>query len=98
MHDKCCNCARLADTGVSNIVILLGHHKDFKSDDGFDSILLYAKYFIYRCKINKVKPLFRVFLQDLKYRYTVEECMYKLDMREDVFFIKKWMMYTTMLP
>lgn len=37
MREKCDNCARL--TFVKNCVILLfGHHEDFKSDEGFDSI------------------------------------------------------------
>ena len=34
-------------------IVLFGHDIHFESDNTFDLIILQAKYFIYKCKINK---------------------------------------------
>ena len=37
-------------------IVLFGQDVNFKSDNTFDLIILQAKFFIYKCKINKTIP------------------------------------------
>ena len=50
---------------IENIV-LFGHDIHFKSDNTFDLIILEAKFFIYKCKINKTIPQLNLFKRYLK--------------------------------
>jgi len=47
--------------GVSNEDFLILNH-----------LLLIAKYFIYKCKLNKTKPTLRVFFEKIKLVYHIE--------------------------
>ena len=50
LKEKCYNCARL----ILNLnLILFGVSQNIRTDKPFDFILLYAKFYIHKCKLNK---------------------------------------------
>ena len=61
-------------------VVLFGHDIHFKSDNTFDSIILQAKFFIYKCKINKTMPQLHLFKRYLKTNFEVYKSNAKLNM------------------
>ena len=94
LKEKCnhSHCTRLT---ITKSLVLFGCGSNIKTDEGFDFILLHAKYFIYKCRFTKSKPRLIAFLQYLKYQYNVDEYVYKLEMRPEKF-IDKWLMYTNL--
>jgi hypothetical protein len=92
MKEKGGMCDRMS---FNKILLLFGNKERVRTDEGFDSIILYAKYFVYRCKLNNIRPLLNVFLLDLKYKYQVEEFMYKMEMEHHKFTLK-WLPYVNM--
>ena len=61
----------VVNAGCSNAtlnenIVLFGHDINFKSDNTFDLIILQAKFFIYKCKINKTIPHLHLFKRYLK--------------------------------
>ena len=46
-------CSNATSVTLNENIVLFGHDIHFKSDDTFDLIILQAKFFIYKCKINK---------------------------------------------
>lgn len=90
LKEKCGNCERLS---INKMLVLFGCAENTRTDEGFDSILLYAKYYIYKSRINHVRPNLQSYLSELKYRHDVEECMYKLQMQYNKF-LTKWLVYS----
>ena len=56
--------------------VLFSTDDNFKS--GLDFIILYAKYFIYNCRYEKIKPQLCAFRKELKKRYEIEAHNQKL--------------------
>ena len=51
-------------------------------------------FFIYKCRLNKVKPNIRLFLNnDVKLMYKIDRYVHSRDMQAGKFYIK-WMMYS----
>merc|ERR1712208_262295 len=88
---NCQNCHRLA---LCPELILFGTRDNTKTDKGFDFILVRAKFFIYKCRLNKTKPNVNVFIKDLKYHYNIDEYVHKLEMKLEEF-RRKWAAYET---
>ena len=93
VKEKCLHCSKLS---FNVELILFGHDDKTKTDDTFDQILLLAKHFIYRCRINLVKPRLDHFLNDLKMTWKAERYSYSLDMKYNVF-VKKWSSYQNLI-
>ena len=74
LKEKCYNCARLT---LNLNLILFGVSQNIRTDKPFDFILLYAKFYIYKCKLKNTLPYFETYLQQLKARINVEERSYK---------------------
>ena len=88
LKEKSFNCARFS---INSTLILFGH--DGKTtDEGFDFILLRAKFFVYRCRLNELKPKLEAFINNLKHIYEVAK---HVDLMEMAYgkFIKKWTPY-----
>ena len=91
LKEKCVHCDRL---NLNASVVLFGGDKNTKTDGCFDDILLNAKFFIYKCRLNKVKPNIQIFLNnDVKLMYKIDKYVHYRDMQADKFY-KKWMMYS----
>ena len=81
LKEKSFNCARFS---INPTLILLGH--DGKTtDEGFDFILLHAKFFVYKCRLNKLKPTLGSF-------YKVNKHVHLMEMTYEKF-VKKWAPY-----
>ena len=60
------------------------------SDVCFDEILLKANYFVYKCRMNKIRPNIRYFIDnDLKQIKKIDKHVHYLEMNTDIFFNKK---------
>ena len=81
-------------TKLKPVFVLLGNDIDNETvtDEGFEHIILLTKYFIYKCKINKIKPRLDYFLDEFKRTLTVEKYMYCTAMNNDKY-ILKWGAY-----
>ena len=79
LKENCFNCARLQ---LNAEIVLFGCRDNFVSDKSFDFILLYAKFYIYKCKLQDTLPTLESFLIALETRLRLEE---KIE-RKDTFY------------
>jgi exonuclease III len=94
MKENCTNCDRLQ---LNAILVLFGNDNKTTTDTGFRHILLAAKFFVYKCRINKIKPIVQMFLQELSIIYKTDQYVYNVNMKYNEF-VKKWASYQQMLP
>ena len=71
LKEKSFTCTRFS---INPTLIPSGHDGKTTTDEGFDFILLHAKFFVYKCRLNKLKPTLEAFVNNLKHMYEVE-CM-----------------------
>jgi hypothetical protein len=57
---------------VSLITILFGEFRESKNSIILNHLILMAKFFIYKCKLNNTKPSLKVFLAKIKIVYDIE--------------------------
>ena len=94
LKDKCIHCNRLQ---LNASIVLFGKDVDTRTDCCFDEILLTAKFFIYKCRINNVKPTIQHFINnDLKQLYKVDKHIHYMEMNIDKFY-RKWLMYNNII-
>ena len=72
-----------ATSVILNENIVFGHDIHFESDNTFDLIILQAKFFIYKCKINKTIPQLHLFNHYLKTNFEVYKYSAKLNISHD---------------
>jgi hypothetical protein len=93
LKEKCTNCDRLE---LNSILVLFGNDGKTVTDQGFNHILLAAKFFIYKCRINIVKPRLDIFLQELTNINKTDQYVFKMNMKQEAF-VKKWLAYQQFL-
>ena len=69
------NCDNANIAAFTEPLILFGHDTHFYSDDVFDLIILWAKYFIYKCKWDDTIPNVQSFRKYLQIKYETEKCI-----------------------
>ncbi len=89
LKEKSFNCARFS---INPTLILFGHDGKTTTDEGFDFILLHAKFFVYKCRLNKLKPTLEAFINNLKHIYEVDKHVHLMEMTYEKF-VKKWTPY-----
>ena len=57
-------CNNVSNLKLTSLLILLGHDRVIKTDCVFDFIILFAKYYIYTCKIEATLPQLPVFFKE----------------------------------
>ena len=72
LHEKCEHCTRM---NFNQQLILFGVAENVFTDQPIDFIILYAKFYIYKWKLQKIKPDVDIFIQQLKYRYPIEKSL-----------------------
>ena len=82
-------CTHANNFEVNEVFILLGHSEFMYSDYVCDIIILLAKLFIYRCKVQKSDLIFKNFLNDVYNRY----CCEKVINKNSQLFINRWQPY-----
>ena len=70
LHDKCDIAYNMR---LTELLVLFGIDTGVKTNKVFDLIVLLAKSYIYKSKINKQLPVINNFLIELKYRYKIEK-------------------------
>jgi len=93
LKNECAHCDRLS---MNPILILFGNDGKNTTDDGFDFILLNAKYYVYKCRLNKTLPRMDVFKKDLNYVYNIDKHVHIIEMTLEKFH-KKWQLYQHLL-
>ena len=92
-REKCDNCFRMK---LNVELVLFGNDEHTTTDEVFDQIILFAKHFVYKCRIHKIKPNIKHFLKELKQMYDIEKySQYKKMMYME--FHKKWYPYQNLL-
>ena len=66
-------------------LVLFGVDSTVITDNIFDLIILLAKQYLYRCKLEQSVPLVSVFRKQLKLRYKSEEYNSKITFKENAF-------------
>ena len=89
LKDMCFNCERLS---LNDSLVLFGNDGMTRLDEGFLFILLHAKFFIYKCRIIKIKPTMAYFLRNLHHIKLIDLHVHKIEMKYSKF-IKKWLPY-----
>ena len=85
-------CNDIEDIVFNEELVILGHTRGFKSDDVFDFILTYGKFYIYSCKFNNNMPEVSVFIKQLYHRFRTEEYIARTNMNEQKL-TSGWMSY-----
>ena len=93
LKTKCNHCERLR---LNAILVLFGKDGNTKTDVCFDYILLKAKFFVYKCRMNKMKPNIQHFINELKQIYKVDKYVHSMEMRVEEF-NKKWLLYVNLI-
>ena len=89
-------CSNATSVTLNENIVLFGHDIHFKSDSTFDLIILQAKFFIYKCKINKTIPQLHSFKRYLKTNFEVYKYNAKLNMSYDKIVIE-WCPYQPLI-
>ena len=89
-----CNHCRNLDLSIE--FILFGHTSTFHSDRIFSMIILLAKFFIYKNKLNNTIPAYNHFILYLKNRYQIENYLAKVKNSVDRFHID-WFVYKSII-
>eukprot|EP00745_Piridium_sociabile_P019664 TRINITY_DN2980_c0_g1_i11.p1 TRINITY_DN2980_c0_g1~~TRINITY_DN2980_c0_g1_i11.p1 ORF type:complete len:147 (+),score=12.13 TRINITY_DN2980_c0_g1_i11:70-510(+) len=92
LKTKCLHCDRLT---LNVSLVLFGCDDQSKTDEGFVLILLHAKFFVYKCRINKLKPTMQMFLRMLINIKKVDKYVHQLKMDYNNFFLK-WLPYNAL--
>ena len=71
--------------------VLFGNAKYFVSDETFDFIIVFAKFFTYKWKLENKRPLFHVFQKQLRTKHKMEEYFSYINM-EHASFRSKWIL------
>ena len=66
-------CEHLQNLYFNEELILFGTSEKMKIDQICSLIILTAKFFIYRCKVQKINPIIKLFKQELNKRYEMEK-------------------------
>ena len=85
LQKKCSNGDRLILTPA---LILFRYDEKIKTDAGFESILLVAKEFVYKCNINKLSLHVQGFLRELTHMYKTDKYTHRIVMKQDKFILK----------
>ena len=76
--------------------VILGTKVNFKTDKIFNFIILLAKFYIYKSKLDDTIPKLDIFMNSLKKRYSLEK--YRAVINENKHkFDMEWLMYKSLI-
>ena len=89
-------CEHANSVKISRNIILFGVDNHLKTDTVFDFIIMFAKWYIYRCKVENDIPIVKIFIRQLNYRFKIEQ--YNAIIANDLNkFSTQWSHYKPML-
>ena len=89
LDEKCPHCSRL---NLTKELILFGTKENTFTDSPIDFIILFAKFYIYKTKLNETRPHIKQFVQQLKFRITIEKALACKNNKEHTF-ENNWRLY-----
>ena len=89
LQEKCMHCIRL---NLNEQLILFGSSENIFTDKPINFILLFAKFYIYKCKFQNNRPNIRQFSQQLQNRFTIERALAFKKNKENEF-DTNWQLY-----
>ena len=93
LQDKCVHCARLLFTEQ---LILFGSSDNIFTDNPIDFMILFAKFYIYKCRFQNITPKIRQFLSQLQNKTTVEKLI-TFENNKHMDFERSWQLYAPLL-
>ena len=91
--EKCMNSARIT---ITPCLIIFGKDEQISTDEGFDQILLQTKFYIHKCRINKMVPNIITWKEAIKDFYVIDRYTNKLQMSMYKF-NRKWFPYLNLI-
>ena len=89
-------CETALNVKFTQNLVFFGTEIDIKTDTVFDLVILQAKQFIYKCKLDKCLPTLSCFLQQLMLKHKIDEYNAKIS-GELPTFIVNWLCYKPIL-
>ena len=89
-------CIHMTHLKIDEEMVICGNKTNSKTDEVFDFILLLAKYYIYKCRLDHCDAHIQPFLMYLKRRYNIEKCISLQNMKNDSFQMK-WILYQSLM-
>ena len=89
-------CLHIINLNLNEELVLFGYNKNSKTDEALDLILLLAKHFIYKCRLENTEAKLQNFLKYFKYRYKIEKHNATVKMEKEAF-EKKWLLYQSFI-
>ena len=65
------SCTHLSYFDFSEELVLFGTKKTVETDVVMDLIILLAKFYLYKCKLQKSVPVLNAFINGIKTRYNI---------------------------
>ena len=93
LKDLCPHCERLT---LNPSLIIFGREENTLTDECFDFILMHAKFFIYKCRLNNNRPRIEQFKTELRYIYSIDKYVHSIEMSKDKF-NRKWLLYKRLI-
>lgn len=93
LRQNCENCATLV---LSQVFTMFGVENNFRSDKVIDLIMLLARFYIYKCKLEKKMPDMDAFIPIVKRRYNIERYCYSINGQLHKF-IMEWFPYESLV-
>ena len=94
LQNKCQHCSTLI---LGKQLTLFGWKDDVGMDPVSDFIILFAKFYIYKCKLENNTPQIDNFLLVLKHRYILEKYIAAIN-GKTIHFEQNWKLYLSILP
>ena len=93
LKQKCIHCQNVK---FDKELIIFGNKKNFISDTVFNWLILFAKFFVYKCKLGDNYPTLERFLIMLKHRYKLEKFLASTQ-ENSLKFDQNWLLYTDLV-
>ena len=93
LRSNCYNCARLS---FKLELVIFGTSENFRTDKAIDFIIIFAKFYIYKCRFQEVTPNCTSFMLSLKDRVNTER-MIALRMNRYDQFRLTWLPYSNLI-
>ena len=77
---------------IDKELVLFGRKENTATDSVLDFVVLYAKFFLYKCKLQDINPTFVNFLFSLKKRFQMEKYLACINCKS-IQFEEQWALY-----
>ena len=95
INEKCQNAVNFV---FDEMLVIFGLSRRICTDSFMDFVLLFAKFYLYKNKIQNIAPNIKAFIISLKYRYVIEKNRQTVNGQQEFFkFCQNWLPYQALL-